>query len=309
MSIVNSVLSKFKESGFFLKLFLGIFNLFQKLGIHITPNHYYMPIPDTAKLKDDLWLKKSELVGIDMNEKGQIELLSAFVSNYREEYESLPRQYTGVQHQYYVNNRDFGRVDGEILYCMIRHFKPERIFEIGSGHSTYLSAQALTKNKELGEGEGELIAIEPNPRGALKVGFPGLTKLIAIEVQELDLSFFDELKENDILFIDSSHVLKIGGDVQFEYLEILPRLNEGVIVHLHDIFLPGEYPRKWVFEQFRFWNEQYLLQAFLAFNQSFKVLWAGNYMHINHPEKLTSAFNTYSPQSVFPGSFWMRKIK
>jgi hypothetical protein len=104
--------------------------------------------------------------------------------------------------------------------------------------------------------------------------------LIIDKVQNVSLSEFNKLEKNDILLIDSSHVLKIGSDVQYEYLEILPRLKKGVIVHVHDIFSPSEYPREWVLEDYRFWNEQYLLCAFLSFNSAFEVLWAGSYMHL-----------------------------
>ena len=124
------------------------FPLWQKLGFHITPNHYYYPIPDTRTLKDDLWQKQSELVGININEKNQLNFLSLFSSKFQEEYENLPKNKTLIPHQYYINNGGFTSVDGEILYCMIRHFKPKNIFEIGSGNSTYLSAQAVLENKE-----------------------------------------------------------------------------------------------------------------------------------------------------------------
>jgi len=120
---------------------------------------------------------------------------------------------------------------------------------------------------------------------------------------------FAKLKENDILFIDSSHVLKIGSDVQYEYLDILPRLSKGVIVHVHNIFLPAEYPKEWVLKDYTFWTEQYLLQAFLAFNDSFEVLWAGNYMHLKYPNELEDAFSSYKRDERLIGSFWMRKIK
>ena len=192
---------------------------------------------------------------------------------------------------------------------MIRHFKPKRIFEIGSGNSTYLSAQAVLKDKEDNGHKCELIAVEPYPNDVLKAGFPGLSELISTKIQDIPLSEFNKLKENDILFIDSSHVLKIGSDVQYEYLEILPRLNKGVIVHLHDIFLPAEYPREWVLKDYRFWTEQYLLQAFLAFNDNFEVLWAGSYIHLKHPDKLEAAFSSYKRDERLPGSFWIRKIK
>jgi len=193
---------------------------------------------------------------------------------------------------------------------MIRHFKPKKIFEIGSGNSTYLSAHAILKNKEEdNDYECELVAIEPYPNDILKAGFPGLSKLIPKKAQDIPLSEFKKLLENDILFIDSSHVLKIGSDVQYEYLEILPRLNKGVIIHVHDIFLPTEYPKEWVLKDYRFWTEQYLLQAFLAFNNSFEVLWAGSYMHLRYPDKLEEVFSSYKRDERWPGSFWIRKIK
>ena len=286
------------------------FPFWQKLGFHITPNHYYWPIPDTRMLKDDLWQRQSELAGIDINEEGQINILSQFSSKFKEEYESFPRSKTSVSYQYFVNNGSFGSVDGEILYCMIRYFKPKKIFEIGSGNSTYLSAQAILKNKEKDDSyECELVAAEPYPNDILKAGFPGLSTLIPKKVEDIPLSEFKKLRENDILFIDSSHVLKIGGDVKYEYLEILPGLNKGVIVHLHDIFLPAEYLREWVLKHFIFWTEQYLLQAFLAFNDSFEVLWAGSYMHLKHPDKLEVALSAYKRDESRPGSFWIRKIK
>jgi predicted O-methyltransferase YrrM len=291
-------------------IYKKLFTLWEKLGFHITRNHFYEPIPDTRTLKDDLWQKTSELVGIDINEESQINLLSMFSCKFKEEYENFPRNKTSIKYQYYINNGAFTSVDGEILYCMIRYFKPKKIFEIGAGNSTYLSAQAILKNKEEdNDYECELVAIDPYPNNTLKAGFPGLSKLIPKKVQDIPLSEFKKLSENDILFIDSSHVLKIGSDVQYLYLEVLPRLNKGVIVHAHDIFLPAEYPKEWVLKNYIFWNEQYLLQAFLAFNNSFEVLWAGSYMHLRHPDKLEEAFSSYKRDKIWPSSFWIRKIK
>ena len=190
---------------------------------------------------------------------------------------------------------------------MIRHFNPSTIMEIGSGNSTCLSAEALLKNRKEFGTSNELIAIEPYPNKNLEGGFPGLSKLIVDKVQNVPFTEFEKLKENDILFIDSSHVLQIGGDVQYEYLEILPRLKPGVIVHIHDIFLPAEYPKEWVLKRHRFWNEQYLLQAFLTLNKEFEVLWAGSYMNLNHAELLKNSFNSYNSK-VCPGSFWIRRL-
>ena len=285
------------------------FELWEKNGFHITPNHFSSPIPEVSALQNDLWAQPSELPGVNINEAGQLQLLSSFSASFKDEYESFPRQKTDVPYQYYVHNVWFDTVDGEILYCMVRHFKPARIIEIGSGNSTYLSAQALLRNSEEGGRQGELIACEPYPNEVLKAGFPGLTRLLTTEVEKLPLSDFEKLQENDILFIDSSHILRIGGDVYYEFLEILPRLKKGVVVHIHDIFSPSEYPREWVMDEHTFCTEQYLLQAFLAFNDSFEVLWGGHYMHLNHPDKLEKAFSSYRREGKSPRSFWIRRIR
>ena len=287
------------------------FHIWEKKGYHVTPVHFYEPIPDSRTLSNDIWLKQSQLVGIDVNEQRQINLLGEFSSKFKDEYDRFPSHKTPVPYQYYIKNGQFESVDGEILYCMIRYFQPRRILEIGSGYSTYLSAQAILKNKEENNDyDCELVAIEPHPNEILKAGFAGLSRLLPVKVQDVTLAEFEKLKENDILFIDSSHVLKIGSDVQYEYLEILPRLNKGVIVHVHDILLPAEYSKEWVLKYHRFWTEQYLLQAFLIFNDHFEVLWAGNYMHLKHPDKLQTAFGSYKPdEEKGRKSFWLRKIK
>jgi len=285
------------------------YRLWENKGYHVTPVRYNEPLPDTRTLKDELWAKRSGLVGIEFNENKQVELLSTFKSKYYGEYESFPRD-TVSPFEYYMNNVMFGSVDAEILYCIVRQFKPKRIYEIGSGFSTLLSAKAILKNKSEDKNyECELDAIEPYPNDALKVGLPGLSKLMPVKVQDVPLSEFDKLEENDILFIDSSHVAAIGSDVTYEYLEILPRLNKGVLIHAHDIFLPAEYPKEWIFKNFSFYNEQYLLRAFLLFNQSFEIIWGGSYMHLSCPDKLEAAFSSYNKNITWPGSLWMKKIK
>ena len=295
---------------FLRKVLRKTFGFWQTFGFHITPNHFYQPVPDTRTLTNDIWDHESVLAGLDIQAQNCLELLNTFQLEFNKEYDVFPYDKSDIPYEYYFNNNDFRSVDGEILYCMIRYFKPRKIIEVGSGYSTYLSAKAILRNKELDNNyDAELIAIEPYPNEVLENGFRGLSRLIKKNVQDISLDFFKELNENDILFIDSSHVLKIGSDVYYEFLEILPQIKTGVIVHFHDIFMPSEYPKEWVIKGRRFWTEQYLLQAFMSFNDSFEILWAGNYMNINYSQKLASAFRSYKRGETLPGSFWIRRTK
>ncbi len=106
------------------------------------------------------------------------------------------------------------------------------------------------------------------------------------KVKDVDVVFFSALEENDILFIDSSHMIRPEGDVLFEYLELLPTLKPGVLVHVHDIFTSRNYPREWLQDEVRMWNEQYLLEAFLTHNRNWKIIGALNYLRHNHYDNL-----------------------
>jgi hypothetical protein len=285
---------------------VSAFKALQNMGIHVVPNHFYEPVPDTRNIPEGFWNAPSDLAGLDMREGTQLNLLQEFCGKYKPEYEQLQNSAAAGANGFSFANKSFGPVDAEILYCMIRHFNPRTVVEIGSGNSTLVSSMAILKNGQESGATAKLIAIEPYPNAVLEKGFPGLTRLIKAPVQSVPLTEFEALEENDILFIDSSHVLKEGSDVQFEFLQIVPRLKRGTIVHFHDIFLPFPYPRSWVVDELRFWNEQYLLQALLAFNHSFEVLWAGNYLNHRHPQALQQAFPSWTSETA-PGSFWIRR--
>jgi len=290
--------------------FHEIFQLWERKGFHVTPVHFYQPIPDTQNLPKTLWDKPSEPVGIDMNESTQLDLLREHFPKFRNEYEQFPTEPAGKLHHFHLDNDLFGGLDALIAHCMVRHFKPRLIVEIGGGFSTLLLTEAAAKNNT-----SALICIEPFPQEFLKQGFPDLNRLIEKKVEDIDLEFFSELHSGDVLFIDSSHTVKIGGDVNYLFLEVLPRLEPGVIVHIHDIFLPFDYRRDWVLGKFRFWAEQYLLQAFLAFNSEFEVLMANNYVAHRYLDDLKAAFPSLEKlKAAFPnsvgwggGSFWMRR--
>jgi len=283
------------------------FSLWEKQGIHITPVHFYKPIPDKSTLENYPWNQRFEMPGVDINEVFQLNLLDDFSTKYKSEYEAFPRSVPPEPGHFYVNNGTFESLDCELYYCMIRHFKPRRIIEVGGGNSTLLAAKAILDNKHRYNFETNLKVIEPFPGHVLDAGFPGLTELLKAKAEETPIDLFLELEENDIHFIDSSHTLMIGGDVQRLYLEILPRLKKGVFIHVHDIFFPTDYPENIVMDRNRFWNEQYLVQAFLAFNSAFKVIWSSSYMHHSAPSQLEDAFSSYSRVERRPASLLLVK--
>jgi|SRR3989344_1422157 len=280
------------------------FNYWQKVGFHIIPNHYYHPIPDTSKLKISDFGEKS-MIGINTNDKTQLEVLRK-LDEFKNEYKTFKNFSKAVNAQndsnFYLNNMAFDGIDALSYYGMIRHLRPKTVLEIGSGWSTKIAASACLKN-----GNTKLISIEPYPQPILTKGFSGFSKLIKRKVENVSLKIFEGLEADDILFIDSSHVVRIGGDVNYIFFEVLPRLKKGIYIHVHDIFLPYDYPKDWVLKERRFWSEQYLLHAFLLFNNAFEIVFARGYMNEKYPKKVKAVFSDMVP--IGGGSFWMRKIK
>jgi hypothetical protein len=195
--------------------------------------------------------------------------------------------------------------DAEYWYQLIRAKKPKRIFEIGSGNSTLMAVKALNQN--LADDQMfkcEHVCIEPYEAPWLEQAG---VHVVREKVENVELGFFSQLQENDILFIDSSHIIRPQGDVLFEFLELLPTLNKGVIVHVHDIFSPRNYIKSWLADKVILWNEQYLLEAFLTQNDSWKVIGALNFLHHNHYENLKPIAPYLTPERE-PVSFYLQKI-
>jgi len=283
------------------------FTKLENMGLHVLPVHCYTPIPDSRTLPPSLWEKPSELVGLKLDTAKALTVL-AEIGAFRDEYAAFPVNSSSDPTQYYYANGAYGPGDAEVLYGMIRRLKPNRIIEIGSGNTTLIISSAILKNRA----EGYLCdftAIEPYPKTMLRGKIAGLTQLVEKPLQEVPLEAFAQLGENDILFIDSTHIARIGSDVCYELLEIVPRLAKGVYVHVHDIYLPAQYPKRFIVEARFFWNEQYLLHAFLAFNDSFEVVWPGQLMHLRHSDELAEAFPAYAQERPAHGNFWMKRVK
>jgi len=276
-------------------------NALLKVGVFPIQNHYYEPKFDMRNLKRAL-SQERPLPGIDWNLEEQIDVLDKL--KFADELNNIPTEKTDNL-RFYFNNAGFGSGDAEYWYQLIRLKKPKRIFEIGSGNSTLMAINALRKNGEDNPNyKCKHVCIEPYEMPWLeKTGVSVVRK----KVEDVGVSSFSELGEDDILFIDSSHIIRPEGDVLFEYLQLLPTLNKGVIVHVHDIFSPRNYPDLWLRDEIKFWNEQYLLEAFLSHNADWKIIGALNYLHHNHYEILKKVCPFLTPDRE-PGSFYMQKI-
>ncbi len=319
-----SLARKLHDNETALGVMRNAFRMLQRLGITVSPNHYYWPVPDLRELECRKWPTEKEPVGLDLAFERQFDFLQVVIPRYQTEWESPLASFFSAGYNY--SNGFFETVDAEVAYCLVRHYKPRRIVEVGGGYSSRVMAAALNVNLKLDGVRGELITIEPHPdRFPMKV-LSDRVHLIPQSVQEVDLDVFLSLQNGDFLFLDSSHVVGIGSDVVREYLEIVPRLASGVLIHAHDIFIPADYPREAVLHNLAFWSEQYLLQALLMFNPQFEVLWGSSAMQSRATTALEDAFPrwrysyrdmppekrrflpTRDGDRVWPSSFWMRKL-
>lgn len=279
--------------------------IFMEEGLLPILDHYYHPMINPKKDLIRSLRENRNLPGIKLNEQEQLDLLSQF--HYNEELLAFPlEKKSDSTIEYFYANGNYESGDSEYLYNMIRHFKPQRIIEIGSGYSTLMARSAINKNQsEDDQYTCRHICIEPYEQPWLeKTG----AEIIREKVETIDLQFFSQLSNHDILFIDSSHIIRPQGDVLFEYQVLLPILNPGVLVHIHDIFTPKDYPDEWVYTH-RFWNEQYLLEAFLVNNAEFKIIGALNYLKHSYYKELSEKCPVFAKQSGRePGAFWLAKV-
>ena len=280
--------------------------IFMKVGVLPVVDHYYYPMINPRKhlrysLRDD-----RRLPGINLNTENQVKLLNEF--HYTDELLRFPvAAPEGNDKTFFYDNGWFDKGDAEILYSLIRKYKPSKIIEVGSGNSTLMALNAISKNKEENPAyDCAITCIEPYEMSWLETK---KIKVIRQRVEELDVTLFDSLDANDILFIDSSHMVRPQGDVLFEILELLPRLNKNVIVHIHDIFTPKDYLDSWIIEGHGFWNEQYVLEAFLSMNKEYEIMLALNYLFYHHRDELNRACPLLAKNPAKePRSIWIRRV-
>lgn len=267
------------------------------------PGHFYSPVVDGKMLEPreaEIWKAQDRIEGIDLNMEEQFTLVKSF-STYYPELPYLPEK--GLNTRYYFDNDYYTHNDGITLYSMIHHLNPKKIIEIGSGFS---SAIMLDTNEHCLKGSVRLCFIDPYPerlKGLMNEQDQLNAELIAQDVQAVPMKIYRELEAGDILFIDSSHVVKTGSDLHHILFNILPILKPGVFIHFHDIFFPFEYPKAWVMAG-RNWNENYVLLAFLMYNEKFRIRLFSDYLYKKHSDIYRDLPLAYNVQGT---SLWIEK--
>lgn len=245
------------------------------------------------------WTKVQYHQGLKFDSAKHLNFLRETCLPFEADYTKLPHSANGSSPSFYLDNGNFRAVDAELLYSVIRKQQPKQIIEVGSGFSTRLMALAIKD----GNLSTSITSIDPEPRVEVDAF---VTQRIESVVEHVDSgTIADVLEEGDILFIDSSHQVITGGDVPFLFLEVLPRLKKGVFIHVHDVFFPFDYPVECVSAGWG-WTEQYLVHAFLSFNEAFEILWPARYMWANHQRALLEVIP--ANLSVYPpSSLWLLK--
>jgi predicted O-methyltransferase YrrM len=271
----------------------------------VPPGHFYSPYPDEADAKKHLdrinQRTSFNIPGVTLNNDAMLEMwnkLLPFMAKapFKEE--------ANQEHRYHWVNDFYSFGDASVYFSLISLLKPKKIIEIGSGFS---SALALDTREHL-RLDTKLTFIEPYPHilnQLLRDSDRNTATLIEDKVQNVSLDVFSALEPNDILFVDSSHVMKTGSDVCYEIFDILPVLKPGVIVHFHDVFFPFEYPEKWVLSDKRAWNELYALRAFLMYNSAFDILFFNHYFMKRFPDEANNPATPFAKNCG--GGLWMVK--
>lgn len=266
------------------------------------PGHFYSAIPDVKEVRRDsarIFRPSAPLHGIDLRHDEQVALFHELKRFYPE----MPYRIGVKEHRYEFENNNYGHSDAIVLHSMLRRLRPRRLVEVGSGFSSCVSMD--TNELFLGN-TMQCTFIDPAPALLRTLLRPDdAPRILGQRVQDVDLAVFTELEANDVLFIDSSHVLKTGSDVNYLLFDVLPILQTGVFIHIHDMFYPFEYPASWIVDLNLFWNELYAVRAFLQFNDAFEIVFWNQYLALLHPE----LFEAEMPLCMVNpgGSLWLRK--
>ena len=283
------------------------FRRLQKLGFHLQRNDYYSPLNDCDFLEAnaDLWNKPPlEPACIDWRRSEQL-ALARELSPYIAELSDVPVQPPADGSAFGWKNNFWENADALAHYGIVRARRPRRYIEIGCGWSSLLLKRALATNAREGS-PCDVTLIEPYPNPTLFRHFPAEWSIHRKMIQRVDLAVYASLEAGDVLFYDGSHCAKVASDVNWFFFHVLPVVKPGVIIHLHDISLPQEYPHPWIFDRGQTWNEQYVLQAFLMHNRDYAVILANRYLFLHAADELKALYHNLQP--VYGSSFWMKKL-
>lgn len=274
---------------------------FRLCGYWPLRRHYYDPLIDPRDLSRPLDHPR-DLSGIDWNTDEQLRRLRSM--HYQEELAAFLVAPTGDRLRFRYDNQSFVSGDADYLYSFVRATRPRRVVEVGCGSSTLLISAAIEANRrEDPTYDCAHTCIEPYEQAWLEeLG----VRVLRVRVEHVERTVFDSLESGDLLFIDSSHIIRPCGDVLLQVLEILPRLASGVYVHFHDIFSPRHYPSEWIDKWGYQWNEQYLVEAFMSFNREYRVVAALNYLQHNHFDEFSSICASHR-RDLEPGSLYLQR--
>lgn len=293
-AVPNLALARWLRKGYLL-----VHRALARLGFQLVFATYDSPIPDVTALAPEFFEEPSPMRGIGFDVAAQMDFLERELAVYCREFNPLATAEQAGPHRFYLNNGTYESVDAELLYAIVRRYEPSRVVELGSGYSTLIVREALAR---VGRSADEVLRTYDPYRSPL---LPPEAPVVDMHAQAVPEDVFTELGAGDLLFVDTSHTVKVGGDVNHIVLDLLPILKSGVIVHFHDIFLPYPYSRQHL-EGAHFWAEQYLLQAFLTGNSEWEVLLGGYALARAYPDRLAAAVPSFGP-GVNPGAFWIRR--
>jgi hypothetical protein len=272
-------------------------------GYDLVRRGFYSPIPDPAELPPETWTRRSRLEGIAFDTDAQARFVVDRIGPHMREFD--PAFETGTSFgRFDIGNGAYEEVDSPLLHAMVRFLRPKRVVELGSGFSSLILGHALEANRADGA-PSEYRVFDPYPRPFI-AEIPALTELRAVRAQDVPLAAFEALAEGDLLFVDTTHTVKVGSDVNRIVLDVLPRLEPGVVVHFHDVFIPWEYHREWIEGDYK-WNEHFLLQAFLSMNPGYEVLISAQALVREHADPIRPLV-TGLRESSAPSSFWIRSL-
>lgn len=294
---------------------MDLFRLSLRCGTILLPKHYYVPIADVNELArtKSKWAKRSKMAGVEMDLEDQIRFLRNSILPFQSEYLGSKTYLEGVEGGF---GPGYGFIEAQAYHGILRWLKPRRVIEIGSGVSTYCAIEAVRLNaRETGQ-RAEIICIEPNPTPFIRASKE--IRLLPTGVEDVPPEFFESLGEGDLLFIDSSHAVRPGGDVIYLYCEVLPRLRPGIVVHIHDVYFPFTYQNDLLSSLFQ-WSETCMLQTLLVNNDRLRILLCMSMLHYERPDELRKIFPEYirrpggedglhvaDPRTHFPSSIYIR---